>query len=151
MTDIPNTTPVTVQGDVFTADAIQPDKLIAVAPKEPEGDPMDAEVEPAQPSTPLNVASQRPDPPGQATPLASPSLRYIPSTSPTPPTYVQPPPVRVSPTKSGAGAGPPGKAGKADTDGVKKKKKKKASGLAKLLAQSKEREEGQISGKWGFG
>jgi hypothetical protein len=35
-------------------------------------------------------------------------------------------------------------------DGVKKKKKK-ASGLAKLLAQSKEREDGQIGGKWGFG
>lgn len=88
-----------------------------------------------------------PDPTLRANPLTAPKLRYIPSTSPSPPTYVQPPAVRASP------AAPPGTTAsgtKAEGEGVKRKKKK-ASGLAKLLAQSKEREEVQNGGKWGFG
>ncbi|KAI9634117.1 uncharacterized protein MKK02DRAFT_38788 [Dioszegia hungarica] len=88
-----------------------------------------------------------PDPTLRANPLTAPKLRYIPSTSPSPPTYVQPPPVRASPAAS---PGPTASGVKAEGEGAKRKKKK-ASGLAKLLAQSKEREEGQNGGKWGFG
>jgi hypothetical protein len=68
-----------------------------------------------------------------------PSLSYILSTDPNPPTYPEPPP------PLGA-TSPPGKA----KAGVRKKKK---SGLAKLLAENKEREErdkGSGAGSWGL-
>lgn len=74
--------------------------------------------------------------PGKLT--SRPSLSYMLSTDPNPPTYPIPPPsLRASsPPKPKAGI-----------------KKKKKSGLAKLLAESKEREErdkGSGAGSWGF-
>jgi hypothetical protein len=106
----------------------------------PEDDPMGID-------TSSSILVPLPDPTLRANPLTAPKLRYIPSTSPSPPTYVQPPAVRASPAAS---PGPTSSGAKAEGEGVKRKKKK-ASGLAKLLAQSKEREEGQNGGKWGFG
>ncbi|KAK8853254.1 hypothetical protein IAR55_003956 [Kwoniella newhampshirensis] len=89
--------------------------------------------------------------PSKPSPLQHRSLAHIPNSSPNLPTYPQPPPVRpVSPQ----GLGTKGKGVKSSSVGttVGAGKKKKKSGLAKLLAENKEREEmtkGQ-GGMWGF-
>jgi len=71
--------------------------------------------------------------------VTTPSLSYVRTSSPNPPTYPPPPPRPGSPTSAG------GKDGKA--------KKRKRSGLARLLAENRERELGSTagSGSWGLG
>ncbi|ORY33402.1 hypothetical protein BCR39DRAFT_586472 [Naematelia encephala] len=66
--------------------------------------------------------------------LSTPSLSYIPAESPNPPTYPQPDRLSPQPQKAAGSM-----------------KKKKKSGLAKLLAENKERQEAQLGSKgmWG--
>ncbi|WVW86208.1 hypothetical protein I302_108250 [Kwoniella bestiolae CBS 10118] len=99
------------------------------------------------------TTSQPPPPPLPPKFLSRPSLSHIPTSSPNLPTYPQPPPVsppsnavntgiKKSSSSAGIGVGAAG--------GAKRKKK---SGLAKLLAENKEREalsKGQ-GGMWGLG
>lgn len=134
--------------DVFGPDISIPP---TPAPEEPEDDPMNATSDiTAAPESAQSLPNDNP-----RKPLAWPQLRYLPNAASTPPTYIQPPSVR--PTTATASIG--GKVTPISTGGskiagegeAKGRKKKKASGLAKLLAQSKEREEGIMGGKWGFG
>lgn len=79
--------------------------------------------------------------------LSSPTLSYISQEAPNPPTYPQPASEKFSTSPSSNAFG---LTGAESTKGIKKKKGKK-SGLAKLLAASREREEGEKLGGWGFG
>lgn len=84
--------------------------------------------------------------------LTRPSLSHIPSSDPNPPTYPKPEPVLAAKAKLSAATG--GTANTGSTAGtVPGKKKKKMSGLAKLLAERKEREDGEKlgAGRWGLG
>lgn len=97
-----------------------------------------------------SIGVQAEHPPRPKPLLARPTLSHIPSSDPNPPTWPRPePPLSAKSTlaasatsasTSGAGAGTG-------------RKKKKMSGLAKLLAERKEREEGekQGAGRWGLG
>ncbi|RXK36544.1 hypothetical protein M231_06203 [Tremella mesenterica] len=77
-------------------------------------------------------------------PISAPRLRYIPSSDPNPPTYPHPDPLSKSSTGDKRVKG---ESGSMSRNGGKKKKR---SGLTKLLAESKAREENS-SGNWGFG
>ena len=99
----------------------------------------------------------------------APPFRYIPSTPSALPSYPPPssqPPVRPEPTRASSSTGQIGAAhgqhgnaeGRGSGSGVSAassaataRKKSKKSGLAKLLAQSKERDQSASGGNWGFG
>ncbi|WVR07646.1 hypothetical protein IAU60_004688 [Kwoniella sp. DSM 27419] len=95
------------------------------------------------PGTPSTTSVEPTQPPAL---LSRPSLAHIPKSSPNLPTYPPPSPSTLPSVTSGAGSGSaPG----AKPPGAKKKKK---SGLAKLLAENKERESASASkGMWGLG
>ncbi|WVO21238.1 uncharacterized protein IAS62_002545 [Cryptococcus decagattii] len=73
--------------------------------------------------------------------LSHPVFSHIPSSPPSLPTHPPPPPAKLS-----------GGATSATTDVAKKKKKSKKSGLSKLLAENRERNEStKGAGMWGLG
>ncbi|TYJ54221.1 hypothetical protein B9479_005147 [Cryptococcus floricola] len=101
--------------------------------REEKGEEMDVDVEEGPPPP---LLTQRP-------------FSHIPTSSPNLPTYPLPPPSKppAPPPSHSSSASPPPVTGAAD----KKKKKPKKSGLSKLLAENKERNEAQKGASmWGF-
>lgn len=97
---------------------------------------------PSPSSLPLPESTSSPAHPAPRPPryTSTPSLSHVLTSNPNPPTYPQPPPRLSSPGSTGGAGG--AKSGKG---------KKKKSGLAKLLAENKEREVGRSGGSgWGL-
>ncbi|GFZ48768.1 hypothetical protein JCM24511_06517 [Saitozyma sp. JCM 24511] len=94
--------------------------------------------------------------------LSTPRLAHISDADPSPPTYppppsmtgvkrpASPPTARGGPGGAG-GVGAAGGGGRGAGVGPTPGKKRKKSGLAKLLAESKARDEGASGGRWGLG